>query len=189
MNYTDPKTAAAQAHEVLHFWLEEVPAAQRFVRDDALDVTIRERFGALRDRLLDSRAEAFREDPKTLLGAIVALDQFSRNMFRGSPDAFAADPLARELARLALDRGWDRGMSVTERQFLYLPFMHSEDVADQALCVKLCRELGEPNTLAFAEKHAAQIERFGRFPQRNEALGRATTPEEAAFLEQPDARF
>lgn len=189
MNDIDPTTAADEARGVLRFWLEEIPAEKRFARDDALDATIRERFTNLRERLLATRAEAFRDDPKTLLGAIVALDQFSRNMFRGSPDAFAADPLARELARHALDKGWEREMTTTERQFLYLPFMHSEDLTDQALCVKLCRELGEPNTLAFAEKHAAQIERFGRFPQRNEALGRDTTSEEAAFLEQPGTRF
>lgn len=186
MDWHDPTSVA---RSVLEFWLGEVSPEKRFVRDDALDATIRARFGELHARLMASRAEEFRADAKTTLAAVIVLDQFSRNLFRGTKEAFASDPLARELARHALERGWDASMTTVERQFLYLPFMHAEDRDDQALSMKLYEALGDPNVLSFARRHAEQIERFGRFPQRNEALGRATTAEEEAFLTRPDARF
>jgi uncharacterized protein (DUF924 family) len=111
------------------------------------------------------------------------LDQFPRNMFRGSAAAFAADPLARAVAGRAIDRGFDRQADKVERQFFYLPYMHSEVLADQERCCDLCRAAGDEHTLKFAESHAAIIRRFGRFPHRNAALGRVTTPEEQAFLD------
>ena len=100
-----------------------------------------------------------------------------------------ADPLARALARLAIDRAWDRRMSALERQFLCMPFQHSESRADQLFSVALFERIGEPEALRYARLHAEQIERFGRFPQRNDALGRQTTAEEAAALSSPGARF
>jgi len=186
MHGQDP---ASVARSVLEFWLGEVPPEKRFVRDDVLDATIRTRFGGLHTHLMASHAADFRADARTTLAAVIVLDQFSRNLFRGAKEAFASDPLARELARHAIERGWDASMTRVERQFLYLPFMHAENRDDQAFSMKLYEALGDPNVLSFARRHAEQIERFGRFPQRNEALGRVTTEEEAAFLTRPHARF
>lgn len=176
-------------HEILDFWLVETPPERRFVKDAALDREIMARFGALRARVKAQGAAGWRDDPDTLLAAIILFDQFSRNMFRAQAEAFATDALARELARLALSRAWDRTMTPEERQFLYLPFMHSENDADQALCVRLFTALGEPDALDYARRHADQIARFGRFPQRNAALGRESTPREIELLSRPGEMF
>ena len=117
------------------------------------------------------------------LALILVLDQFPRNMFRGDARAFAADPLARAVAERALARGFDRSMALSDRQFLYLPFEHSETLADQERCCALFRSTGDADLLKWAELHADIIRRFGRFPHRNAMLGRATTLEEQAFLE------
>lgn len=172
---------------MLRFWLEETPAAKRFAKDSALDATIAERFGAWRDDVLASGAAGWTDDPVDLLGAIVLLDQFSRNMHRGSARAFEGDGLALRLARLAVANGWDTGMSGLERQFLYLPFEHSEALADQNDSVRLMAETGDAEALRYAVDHRAVIERFGRFPSRNAALGRRSTPEEEEYLSQPGA--
>jgi uncharacterized protein (DUF924 family) len=110
------------------------------------------------------------------------LDQFPRNMFRGAAHAFAADPLARAAAARAIARKFDCVFTTLERRFFYLPFMHSEDLVDQERCIRLCRDAGDPEGAMHAFTHAEIIRRFGRFPHRNAALGRTTTPEEHAFL-------
>lgn len=176
------------ATEVLHFWLETVPPDKRFARDDALDVEISRRFSGMRAMAVADPA-AWQADADTLLAATILIDQFSRNMFRGQAEAFAADPLARDMARHGIAIGWDGGMDMVRRQFLYLPFMHSEDADDQALSVRLYTDIGDPELVRFAQLHADQIARFGRYPGRNAALGRADTAEETAFLSQPGARF
>jgi uncharacterized protein (DUF924 family) len=117
---------------------------------------------------------------------VVLLDQFPRNMFRDSARAFAADPLARNAARTILERGWDQAMTPDERMFAYLPFEHSEALQDQELSLKLFE--GNAN-FEWARKHWEIIRRFGRFPHRNAALGRESTPEEIEFLSQPGSRF
>ena len=182
---------ASQVHDatrdVLRFWFEETPPEKRFRGGDALDEAIRERFGALRDRVLASGAQGWTDDPMHLLAAIIVLDQFSRNMYRGHAEAFAADGLSLTLAKLAVANGWDRGMSGEERQFCYLPFEHSEKPADQRESVRLFTDLGDAEVLRYARDHAAVIERFGRFPSRNAALGRKSTPEEEVYLSQPGA--
>lgn len=179
-----------QTAEVVRFWLEETSAELRFARDDGLDAAITTRFGGLRDAVLAEHAAGWRGDAQALLAAIILLDQFSRNIRRGSADAFAADPLARALAREALARGWGATMSALERQFLYMPFMHSEAMTDQVLSVALFEADGADSPPAdFARRHAAQIARFGRFPQRNAALGRTSTSAETAFLSLPGASF
>lgn len=177
----------ARAREVLDFWLDEVPEEKRFAKDAALDRTIAERFGPLRDLVMGSGAAGWRDDPDTLLAAIILLDQFSRNIHRGSAEAFTGDPLAQQLTRIGLDRGWDRTMSDDRREFLYMPLMHAEDPAIQKLCLEKFGELGDAENLRYARDHAEVIDRFGRFPSRNAALGRETTPEEAAYLSQPGA--
>ncbi|HET8612617.1 MAG TPA: DUF924 family protein [Sphingomonas sp.] len=174
------------ATEVIRFWLEEVPPDKRFARDAALDAACRERFGALRDEVIAAHAAGWRQDAETLLAAIILIDQFSRNIFRDDARAYEGDPLARALARFGIVKGWDRGLTPEQRQFLYMPLMHGESMADQVQSSRLFAN--SPNT-PFAERHAAQIARFGRFPQRNAPLGRKTTAAEEAFLSRPDARF
>ena len=188
----DLGTQAGEVHraaEILHFWLEEIPPEKRFVHDPAIDETCRGRFGALRDAVFAGAAAGWRGTPEHLLAAIILLDQFSRNLFRDDARSFDADPLSRSLTREALAREWDRGLDAPSRQFLYMPLMHSERMADQICSLRLYADLGQAESLAFARKHAAQIARFGRFPQRNEVLGRQSSAAETEFLSRPGARF
>jgi uncharacterized protein (DUF924 family) len=171
-----------KAKEVLGFWFDLAMPEQWFAKSDSFDDEVRALFGPLRDLVLGSGAAGWRDDPDTLLAAIIVLDQFSRNIHRGTAEAFAADPLAQELTALALVSGWDEGMSAERRQFLYMPLMHAEDRELQALCLKCFDSLGREENIAFAREHAAVIERFGRFPTRNAALGRETTPAETEWL-------
>jgi len=173
--------------DVLDFWLGEVSPEQRFTKDDALDRTITERFGAARDAVLASGAADWRVTPDALLAAIILLDQFSRNIHRGKAEAFAADDIARGLTLAAIERGWEARYTPEQRQFLYLPLMHAEDAALQALSVEKFEDLGDEKALAFARDHRDVQARFGRFPSRNAALGRASSHEEQAYLAQPDA--
>ncbi|RYD94319.1 MAG: DUF924 domain-containing protein [Sphingomonadales bacterium] len=176
----------AKAREVLGFWYALTPE-QHFAKSDRLDQEIARRFGALRDAVLASKAEGWRGDPETLLAAIIVLDQFSRNIHRGSAEAFAADALAQELTLEALDKGWDGGMTGEQKQFLYMPLMHAEDAALQDLCIDKFEALGDKQSLDFAHQHAGAIIRFGRFPSRNAALGRESTELEKEYLALPDA--
>jgi uncharacterized protein (DUF924 family) len=167
---------------VLAFWFGEVGRDRWFARSAALDAACR-RFAAVRDEVIATRAEAWRDTPEHLLAAIILIDQLSRNLHRGSAKAFAADPLALELALLGLDRGWDGAMTPDQRQFLLMPLMHSEDLRIQDRALVEFTRLGDANALDFARQHHDQIARFGRFPGRNAALGRRTTPEEQDALD------
>ncbi|WHU03381.1 MULTISPECIES: DUF924 family protein [unclassified Sphingomonas] len=171
----------AKAREVTGFWFALTPE-QHFARSEKLDAEIKARFGPLRDLVLGSGAAGWRDDPETVLAAIILLDQFSRNLHRDSAEAYAADPLALQLALEAINRGWEVAMTAEERQFLYLPLEHAEDPAMQALSVEKFGSLGDAYILDFAQKHAEVIARFGRFPSRNAVLGRESTAEERAFL-------
>jgi uncharacterized protein (DUF924 family) len=174
--------------EVLHFWFEELLAADWFAKDHHLDERIRSRFLTLYEELVACEAREI-ASPRALLAAVIVLDQFSRNMFRDSARAFAADPIARRLARTAVDQGFDRSMTDQQRMFLYLPFEHSEDRAEQALSVELFSRLGNDNWTRYARAHQEIIDRFGRFPHRNAALGRESTPAELARLKEPMGKF
>lgn len=176
-----------QAGQVLAFWFDALLPEQWFLKSDGLDREIADLFGSLRDRVLASDAEGWDEDPDTLLAAVILLDQFSRNIHRGRSQAFAGDPLAQRLARDAVERGWDRHMPSEHRQFLYLPFEHAEDAALQAMSLRCFAALEDETLLAFARDHAEVFRRFGRFPARNAALGRISTPEELDYLSQPGA--
>lgn len=180
-------TMNVQPEDVLDFWFDRVTPEQRFAKDDALDRTIAERFGGLRDAVLASRAQGWRDTPEALLAAIILLDQFSRNIHRGHAEAFAADGLARDLTLEAIRRGWEDRYTPEQSQFLYMPLMHAEDAALQALSVEKFEELGDEEALAFARDHRDVQARYGRFPSRNAALGRASSPAEQAYLSQPDA--
>jgi uncharacterized protein (DUF924 family) len=175
--------------EILDFWFKEIPSEKWFATDPVLDATITGRFGKAWGEARAGAYQEWEQDPESALALIILTDQFPRNMFRGDPRAFSTDAQAREIAKRAVVRGFDRAVAEAERPFFYMPLMHSEDLADQDLCVALCQERLAPGnkTLPFAEKHRIAIARFGRFPARNKALGRESTAEEAAFLSSPDA--
>lgn len=177
-----------EAEEVLAFWLVRIPPERRFAKDSALDAEIAIRFGARIDAVAACHAAGWRAHPRTLLAAVILLDQFSRNIRRGRADAFANDPLARALTGEAIAKGWDVTMTADERQFLYLPLMHSERLDDQVRSLPLFERVSD-FVADFAHRHAAQIARYGRFPGRNAALGRETTPAESEMLAEPGAGF
>jgi uncharacterized protein (DUF924 family) len=194
------------AAAVLDFWFgaEDLPRKVWFRRSDAFDAAVRERFGDLLERALRGELDAaWHADRDGLLAGIVLLDQLTRNAFRGTPRAFAGDPAAQALARRLVDTGLDAAppcWSPLRRQFALLPFEHAEDLALQDESVRRFRALaaeaeGGPHAaslreaLDYAERHREVIRRFGRFPHRNEILGRASRPEEIEFLRQPGSRF
>jgi uncharacterized protein (DUF924 family) len=169
------------ANEVLAFWLEELRPEDWFERSDSLDETIRSRFAGLHAALAEAAPAMAFDDPHRALAAIIVFDQFSRNMFRGKPAAFATDSLALFIARQALEREYDAAVPEQWRHFFYMPLMHSETSADQEHCVALFAEL-PGDSVKYAVEHRDIIARFGRFPHRNEILGRKTTVPEQAFL-------
>ncbi|GAA4761300.1 DUF924 family protein [Stakelama sediminis] len=174
--------AREQARAILAFWFEECAPEQHFGKDDTLDTEIVRRFSGLRDAVLSEEAAGWRDDPETLLAAVILLDQFSRNIHRGEAEAFAADPLALDLTQRAIERGWDKALPPDRRAFLYMPLMHSERADMQAQSLKRFAEPGLEQSLDFARQHASVITEFGRFPGRNAALGRESTPAESAWL-------
>ncbi len=184
-----PAGEPAWVADVLRYWFDELTLDQCFEKNDAIDATIRARFAALHEQLATEDGTIRTEAPRELLAAIVVFDQFSRNLHRGSARAFAADPIALRLARTAIADGLDQAMSKRERIFVYLPFEHSENVADQEQSVALFATLNDPELDKFALAHKVIIDRFGRFPHRNAALGRESTPEEIAFLKEPMSSF
>ena len=175
------------ACDILDFWFADVPPEKRFAKDDVLDAEIGSRFGALREAVLSSGAAGWRETPDGLLAAIILLDQFSRNIHRGTAQAYAADPVALALTRDAIANGWDEAIDAERRAFLYMPLMHAEDPAVQRESIACFTRLGVKENLDYARDHAAVIDRFGRFPTRNAARGRQSTPAELAYLSQPGA--
>lgn len=180
---TDPVAwTPDEAQAVLAFWLRDTPPEQHFAQNNSLDAEICRRFGALHEYLSQRVPDSWREDPQALLAAVIVLDQFSRNLFRDDPRAYAQDETARGLTDIALARGDDARLGRIERQFLYMPLMHSEDAADQGRSLRLFESLGDAEAMAFARRHAETIARFGRFPARNAALGRSSTDDESAFL-------
>ena len=170
----------ASSETVLAFWRAAGPD-KWFEKNAAFDADIQARFLATYEAAADGKL-TWDQDPQGALALLIVLDQFPRNMFRGSARTFAADPLARTVASRAIARGFDQRIAVPERMFLYLPFEHSEDPADQERCVALNRKSGDADALKWAELHAGIIRRFGRFPHRNAVLGRVSTPEEKDFL-------
>lgn len=174
--------------EVLRFWFEECVPEQWFKQDEAFDQTLRARFGAVHAQVMALAQELCLTDADSALAATIVLDQLSRNMFRGTPAAFAADAKALGIAEAAVTRGFDQHLPDARRQFLYLPFEHAEDAAAQQRSVALFAAL-DPEALRWAEAHRVVIERFGRFPHRNAILGRVSTPEEIEFLAGPGSSF
>ena len=171
------------AAELLHFWFHRMPQRQWFVRDEALDAALKQRFGCELAMLHRRPAREFLRDPATARAAVLLFDQLPRNLNRDSARAFACDPLARAIAKGAIARGWHRGLGRHQRQFLYMPLMHSEAIADQRLSLQLFTALGDPSITRFARAHARMIKRFGRFPHRNLVLGRKGTPAELRAID------
>lgn len=169
---------------VLDFWLEEVGPKGWYAGGEVLDARCRDGFLELWDAARGGGLDHWIDGTVGTLAFIILTDQLARNMHRGSALAFATDPMARAAARRALEEGWDMGAPEPDRQFFYMPFEHSEAAEDQDLAVRLMTErLPEnPEMVLHARAHAEVIRRFGRFPFRNEALGRTSTPDEAAFL-------
>ena len=155
----------------------------------AFDRDILANFAADYEAAAAGAHEDWKRTPRGCLALVLTLDQFPRNMFRGSAKAFASDGKALMVAEYGIEKGHDAALSALERSFLYLPFQHSEDLATQRRAMELFRSLGMSQSIPYAARHLEIIERFGRFPHRNAALGRQTTPEEAAFLKEPDSAF
>ncbi len=168
--------------DILSFWRKAGPD-RWFAADDAFDAEIRRRFLPAHEAAAAGRLDAWEAEPDDAFALLLLLDQFPRNMFRGTARAFATDAHARAIAGRALRKGFDQRFDLPERRFFYLPFMHSEALADQQRCLELCRLADDPEGVRYAEIHADIIRRFGRFPHRNAALGRPTTAEEQAFLD------
>jgi uncharacterized protein (DUF924 family) len=178
----DVDAMTASAAEVVSFWQEAGPD-RWFNKDAAFDQQIRERFLATYESAAAGKLSSWEESAQGALALLILLDQFPRNIFRGDARAFATDPLARAVAAGAIVRGFDSQVPKDLGGFFYLPFEHSEDLADQERCIALHKAIGDLENLKWAEIHADIIRRFGRFPHRNAALGRITTPEEQAFLD------
>ena len=188
------RSAIAQA--VLDFWFGAPgsvhygkPRAEWFKKSADFDALIRSRFLPLYEQATVGQLTPWRDSPLTLLALIIVLDQFPRNLFRDSARAFASDAAALDAAQRMVALRWDLRLQAVERGFVYLPFEHAEDIAAQRTALVLFRELGNADLLQWAQKHHDVIARFGRFPHRNAALGRVSSPEELAFLQQPGSRF
>ena len=178
-----------QANNILDFWFVELDDNQRFAKSEALDALIRERFGSALAAAVRGELYIWRGMPEGRLAEIVLLDQLSRNMFRGTPASFAQDPQALTLAQEMVVRGDDQKLPVAYRGFAYMPFMHSESMQIHEQAVLLFSQRGMESTLAFELRHKDIIERFGRYPHRNAILGRASTEEERAFLNESGSSF
>lgn len=174
---------------VIEFWFNELSPKQWWVKDPELDKTIKERFEETLTQAKDYGLGEWRYQPRGRLAEIIVLDQFSRNIYRDTPEAFAADSKAQYLSLYAIEIGEDRSLTPIERLFLYMPLMHSEDPDIHDVAVELFTALGLEENLNFELQHKAIIDRFGRYPHRNEILGRQSTPEELAFLQQPGSSF
>lgn len=182
----DTTTTAAT---VLAFWFEESSPAQWFARDDGFDAAIRARFAAVHAAATRGELWRWRVDAPGRLAEIIVLDQFSRNLHRGSGAAFAQDTVALVLAQELVAQALDIRLPVAQRGFAYLPYMHSESLAVQHESILLYEALAQPGNLDFAYQHRDIVARFGRYPHRNAALGRESTAEEIAFLKQPGSSF
>ena len=178
-----------QPQAILHFWFTELTPKQHFAKDAALDEAIRTRFGSLLTAAAKCELFAWRATPEGRLAEVLVLDQFSRNVYRDTPHAFAQDALALVLAQELVASTQDRSLPLAQRSFAYMPYMHSESALVHVQSVALFSQLGMEDTLRFELRHQAIIDRFGRYPHRNAILGRTSTPEELTFLSEPGSYF
>ena len=178
-----------QSQDILHFWFDELTHKQQFAKDAALDEMIRTRFGAMLEAATRCELFGWRATPEGALAEIIVLDQFSRNIYRDLPRAFAQDSMALALAQVLVASGQDQQLSAPQRRFAYMPYMHSESPLIHAQAVQLFALPGLEEALDFEQRHQSIIARFGRYPHRNAVLGRISTPEEIAFLNEPGSSF
>jgi uncharacterized protein (DUF924 family) len=178
-------------NEILDFWFEPASRRHWFESSPDFDRLVRQRLGGPHAEAAAGRLDRWREQPDGALALCILLDQVPRNIFRGTAEAFASDARARSVARHILASGFDLAFPTDDhRMFAYLPFEHSEDIEDQLLSVELFTErTADARTTDYARRHCEIIRRFGRFPHRNEILGRVSTPEEVAFLKEPGSSF
>ncbi|MEO3715302.1 DUF924 family protein [Roseateles flavus] len=175
--------------QILDFWFHEIEPRQWWAVDPAFDAQLRERFLPLLERAAQAELQDWRSTAQGRLAEVIVLDQFSRNVFRGTPRAFAQDPLALALSQEAVAAGALHALSPDERNFLLMPFMHSESRRIHETAERLFEQWAPESNLDFERRHKAIIDRFGRYPHRNAILGRPSTPEELAFLQQPGSSF
>lgn len=180
-------SAIETPHEVLEFWFSDRVRPLWFNSNPEFDSELTERFLAAYLAAAAGALQEWENGAEGALALVIALDQFPLNMFRGQPRSFATEAAARGVARRAVDRGFDRRLTDEQKGFLYLPFMHSEDLRDQDLSVELYEKAGLADSLKWAKHHRGLIRRFGRFPHRNAILGRDSTPEERAYLASEEA--
>lgn len=178
-----------QAQQVLEFWFDADHQAFWFAQSDDFDQQIHEQFGTIHQRAKQGELWGWRSTVEGRLAEIIVLDQFSRNLFRDHADAFAQDGMALALAQEAISLKLDQQLSPILRKFMYMPFMHSESAYVHEFGYKLFQRLGDDVTLDFEKRHKDIIDRFGRYPHRNAVLGRTSSAEELAFLQQPNSRF
>ena len=176
-------------HTILHFWFNELTSKQHFSKDADLDDVIRTRFGATLEAAARCELFAWRATPEGRLAEVLVLDQFSRNVYRDTPQAFAQDALALALAQELVASGQDRSLPLAQRSFAYMPYMHSESALVHTQAALLFAQPGLEDTLRFEQRHQAIILRFGRYPHRNAILGRQSTTEELVFLSEPGSGF
>lgn len=179
MNYQD----------ILDFWFSPETQPNWFAKSDQFDQSLKEKFGDILEQTSRAELWSWRKNADGRLAEILVLDQFSRNIFRDTPRAFAQDSLALALAQEAISQDLDKQLSPEQRSFLYMPFMHSESKLIHEFALKLFQRLGNPENLEYEIKHKIIIDRFGRYPHRNQILGRESTEEELSFLTQPDSSF
>lgn len=177
------------SRQIVSFWFEEIDSMHWYKKDEAFDELLRERFLSVHESA--TRAELFwwRDSAKGRLAEIIVLDQFSRNMFRDQPESFAHDAMALCLAQEAITAGADKELSEQEKSFMYMPYMHSESIEIHEVALTLFGRLKSKSNLQYEQRHKAIIDRFGRYPHRNELLNRPSTPEEIVFLQEPGSRF
>ena len=179
MNYQD----------ILDSWFSPETQPNWFAKSDQFDQSLKEKFGDILEQASKAELWSWRKNADGRLAEILVLDQFSRNIFRDTPGAFAQDSLALALAQEAISQDLDKQLSPDQRSFLYMPFMHSESKLIHEFALKLFQRLGNPENLEYEIKHKIIIDRFGRYPHRNQILGRESTEEELSFLTQPDSSF
>lgn len=175
--------------EILKFWFDEIDPSQWWAKDDNFDRLLAEKFSAVHARATRCELFEWRVNAKGRLAEIIILDQFSRNMYRDLPSAFVNDSLALALSQEAISAGVENQLTAKERNFLYMPFMHSESLKIHEAAIELFKKNGIKNNLDFEVKHKFIIERFGRYPHRNSILGRVSTVEEIEFLKTPGSGF
>lgn len=178
-----------QVEDILHFWFEELTPQQHFAKDPALDASMRARFGITLEAASRCELFAWRATPEGRLAEILVLDQFSRNVFRDTPRAFAQDGLALILAQELVALGQDQTLPITQRRFAYMPYMHSESALIHSQAMQLFAQPGMESTLEYEGRHQAIVQRFGRFPHRNAILGRTSSAAELTFLSEPGSSF